>query len=127
MSMNEIGAELDISHAAVYRHFPSKYSLFRQETLRLSELGVRVVRLPEVARNWDPQRKFDFTVDAMIVPRSPTGAAVRCCDGSTATSTTTTGAFCWIRLPPPKPLCAIGSSRCDPNCPTRNAPSSPVH
>lgn len=66
VSMNEIGAKLDISHAAVYRHFPSKYSLFRQETLRLSELGVRVVRLPEVARNWDPQRKFDFTVDAMI-------------------------------------------------------------
>ncbi|WP_170112214.1 TetR/AcrR family transcriptional regulator [Nocardia fluminea] len=66
VSLNEIAAALDISSAAIYRHFPSKYSLFRQETLRLSELGALAVRLPDTAENWDPVRKFDYTVRAMI-------------------------------------------------------------
>src|SRR5687768_11778420 len=43
VSMDDIARRLDISSTALYRHFPSKYALFREELLRLSGIAVGAV------------------------------------------------------------------------------------
>ncbi|APE34996.1 TetR family transcriptional regulator [Nocardia mangyaensis] len=67
VSMDEIARRLDISSTALYRHFPSKYALFREELLRLSGLAVRAVELPEAAVEWSPRQRLDHVLDAVIV------------------------------------------------------------
>ncbi|MFC4125873.1 TetR/AcrR family transcriptional regulator [Nocardia rhizosphaerae] len=49
VSMEDIAAELGISSAALYRHYPSKYALFREELLRVGQaLTAAVVVSAEV-------------------------------------------------------------------------------
>ncbi|MFF2082936.1 TetR/AcrR family transcriptional regulator [Nocardia sp. NPDC058176] len=67
VSMDDIARRLDISSTALYRHFPSKYALFREELLRLSGLALRAVALPEEAADWSPRRRLDHVLDAIVV------------------------------------------------------------
>ncbi|MFE3544765.1 TetR/AcrR family transcriptional regulator [Nocardia sp. NPDC059177] len=67
VSMDEIARRLGISSTALYRHFPSKYALFREELLRLSGLALSAVELPEDAADWSPRERLDHVLDAIIV------------------------------------------------------------
>lgn len=80
VSMEDIARRLDISSAALYRHYRSKYALFREELFRLADLTIEAVTLPEDAVDWTPQRRWDHVVDAIItktVANRSTTALVR--------------------------------------------------
>ncbi|WP_336082029.1 TetR/AcrR family transcriptional regulator [Nocardia sp. SSK8] len=80
VSMDDIARRLDISSTALYRHFPSKYALFREELLRLSGLALSATELPEEAAGWSPRERVDHVVDAIIgltIANRPTVALVR--------------------------------------------------
>ncbi len=47
VSMEDIASRLDISSTALYRHYPSKYAIFREEALRLSAISEESVKLPD--------------------------------------------------------------------------------
>ncbi|NNH75072.1 TetR/AcrR family transcriptional regulator [Nocardia uniformis] len=66
VSMEDIAARLGISSAALYRHYPSKYSLFREELLRLGQVTVNAATLPEDAVDWSPRQRFSHLLDALI-------------------------------------------------------------
>ncbi|WP_288050171.1 TetR/AcrR family transcriptional regulator, partial [Nocardia sp.] len=66
VSMEDIASRLDISSTALYRHYPSKYALFREETLRLSTLGVETVRIPEELAGAPAERRLHYVIDTMI-------------------------------------------------------------
>ncbi|WP_405178329.1 TetR family transcriptional regulator [Nocardia sp. NBC_01377] len=66
VSMEDIASRLDISSTALYRHYPSKYALFREETLRLGTLGVETVRIPDELAGTPPERRLDYVIDTMI-------------------------------------------------------------
>ncbi|NEW41878.1 TetR family transcriptional regulator [Nocardia cyriacigeorgica] len=66
VSMEDIASRLDISSTALYRHYPSKYALFRAETLRLGTLSVEAVRLPGEADQWTAQHRLEHELDALI-------------------------------------------------------------
>nr|WP_084503342.1 TetR family transcriptional regulator [Nocardia salmonicida] len=66
VSMDDIAKRLDISPTALYRHFPSKYALFREELFRLAGLMVRAAELPEDAEKWSPRERVDHFLDSMI-------------------------------------------------------------
>ncbi|MEV6061644.1 TetR/AcrR family transcriptional regulator [Nocardia asteroides] len=66
VSMEDIARRLDISSAALYRHYRSKYALFREELFRLADLTIDAVTLPEDAADWTPQQRWDHVVDAII-------------------------------------------------------------
>ncbi|MFI5497417.1 TetR/AcrR family transcriptional regulator [Nocardia asteroides] len=66
VSMEDIARRLDISSAALYRHYRSKYALFREELFRLADLTIDAVTLPEDAAGWTPQQRWDHVVDAII-------------------------------------------------------------
>ncbi|GGK49795.1 TetR family transcriptional regulator [Nocardia camponoti] len=51
--MEDIAAGLGISSAALYRHFPSKYALFRTELLRVSESFTAAIELSNAADTAD--------------------------------------------------------------------------
>ncbi|MFE3544766.1 TetR/AcrR family transcriptional regulator [Nocardia sp. NPDC059177] len=80
VSMDDIARRLDISSTALYRHFPSKYSLFREELLRLSGLALTATELPPEAEDWSPRARLDHVLDAIIsltIANRPTVALVR--------------------------------------------------
>lgn len=66
VSMEEIATRLDITSTALYRHYPSKYALFRQEALRLSGLSEEATRLPDEAAEWTPEHRLDHLLEALI-------------------------------------------------------------
>ncbi|BDT89270.1 TetR/AcrR family transcriptional regulator [Nocardia cyriacigeorgica] len=66
VSMEDIASRLDISSTALYRHYPSKYALFQEETMRLGRLSVEAVRLPEQARGWTARERLEHQLDALI-------------------------------------------------------------
>ncbi|MCP2295924.1 transcriptional regulator, TetR family [Nocardia amikacinitolerans] len=66
VSMEEIASRLDISSTALYRHYPSKYALFREEALRLSALCAEAVRLPDDLAEADAQRRLEHIIDTFI-------------------------------------------------------------
>ncbi|WP_308166410.1 TetR/AcrR family transcriptional regulator [Nocardia albiluteola] len=66
VSMEDIATRVGISSAALYRHYPSKYALFREELQRLGAATVAAVALPEEASDWTAQRRLDSVIDAVI-------------------------------------------------------------
>lgn len=66
VSMEEIATRLDITSTALYRHYPSKYALFRQEALRLSGISEEAVRLPPESAKWDAERRCAHVVEALL-------------------------------------------------------------
>ncbi|WP_345493453.1 TetR/AcrR family transcriptional regulator [Nocardia callitridis] len=66
VSMEGIAAELGISSAALYRHYPSKYSLFREELLRVGTAMSASAHLPEAAQNWSPRQRLWHILDTLI-------------------------------------------------------------
>ncbi|MFC8526800.1 TetR/AcrR family transcriptional regulator [Nocardia sp. NPDC057227] len=66
VSMEEIATRLDITSTALYRHYPSKYALFRQEALRLSGISAEAVRLPPESVEWDAEQRCAHVVEALL-------------------------------------------------------------
>ncbi|WP_067542826.1 TetR/AcrR family transcriptional regulator [Nocardia crassostreae] len=66
VSMEDIAARLGISSAALYRHYPSKYALFREELLRLGQLTVDAATPPDAAEGLTPRQRLDSVLDKMI-------------------------------------------------------------
>ncbi|MET9215947.1 MULTISPECIES: TetR/AcrR family transcriptional regulator [unclassified Nocardia] len=66
VSMEDIAGRLGISSAALYRHYRSKYALFREELFRLAEVTVQAVTLPDDAASWTPRERLDHVIDAII-------------------------------------------------------------
>jgi AcrR family transcriptional regulator len=80
VSMEDIASRLGISSAALYRHYPSKYALFREELLRLGTATVAAATLPPEAGDWPAERRLGHVIDAMIagaVANRPTVALTR--------------------------------------------------
>ncbi|MEV0335078.1 helix-turn-helix domain-containing protein [Nocardia sp. NPDC050717] len=80
VSMDDIAKRLDISSTALYRHFPSKYALFRKELLRLSGLALSATELPAEADDWTARQRVEHVLDAIIgltIANRPTVALVR--------------------------------------------------
>jgi len=65
VSMEDIASGLGISSAALYRHFPSKYALFREELLRVGAAMVDSIQLPDEARGWSPELRLHHLVQAV--------------------------------------------------------------
>lgn len=66
VSMEDIASRLGISSAALYRHYPSKYALFREELLRLSAAAVVAITLPDETADWTPERRLGRVIDGII-------------------------------------------------------------
>ncbi|WP_245662403.1 TetR/AcrR family transcriptional regulator [Nocardia vermiculata] len=80
VSMEEIAGRLGISSAALYRHYPSKYALFREELLRLSASAVTAATLPERMRALPAEERLRTVIDAIIaetIANRPTAALAR--------------------------------------------------
>ncbi|MGY4101082.1 TetR/AcrR family transcriptional regulator [Nocardia sp. R16R-3T] len=93
VSMEDIASGLGISSAALYRHYPSKYALFREELLRVGRAIKASVELPEAAQGrgmaaevdgmgelQTPQRRLRQVLDALIgvtIENRPTVTLVR--------------------------------------------------
>jgi len=65
VSMGDIASQLDISSAALYRHYPSKYALFREEILRLGELGAAAAQ-PAPEPDQTSEDRYRRIIDALI-------------------------------------------------------------
>ncbi|WP_040798701.1 TetR/AcrR family transcriptional regulator [Nocardia higoensis] len=66
VSMEDIASRLDISSTALYRHYPSKYALFREEALRLSALCEEAVTLPPALRAAPARDRIEHVIGALI-------------------------------------------------------------
>ncbi|MGW4367783.1 TetR/AcrR family transcriptional regulator [Nocardia takedensis] len=66
VSMEDIASGLGISSAALYRHYPSKYALFREELLRVGRAMTESVHLPEQSRDSSPEQRLRQVLDALI-------------------------------------------------------------
>jgi AcrR family transcriptional regulator len=78
--MEDIASGLGISSAALYRHYPSKYALFREELLRVGSAMTESVELPAEAAQWSPQARLRRVLDALIgvtIENRPTVTLVR--------------------------------------------------
>ncbi|WP_025348193.1 TetR/AcrR family transcriptional regulator [Nocardia nova] len=79
VSMEDIAARLGISSAALYRHYPSKYALFREELLRLSAAAVTAATLPVDAAA-TPGDRLAAVIEAIVadtIANRPTAALAR--------------------------------------------------
>lgn len=80
VSMDDIASGLGISSAALYRHYPSKYALFREELLRVGRAMTESVELPEEAADWPAEQRLRHVLDALIavtIENRPTVTLVR--------------------------------------------------
>ncbi|MGW4329314.1 TetR/AcrR family transcriptional regulator [Nocardia sp. NPDC004573] len=80
VSMDDIASGLGISSAALYRHYPSKYALFREELLRVGQAMTESVELPEEAADWSAEQRLRHVLDALIavtIDNRPTVTLVR--------------------------------------------------
>ncbi|MGV9667271.1 TetR/AcrR family transcriptional regulator [Nocardia niigatensis] len=66
VSMEDIAARLGISSAALYRHYPSKYALFREELLRLAQLTAAAATPPDESEGLSPRERLDRVLDRLI-------------------------------------------------------------
>lgn len=66
VSMEEIATKVGISSAALYRHYPSKYALFREELLRLGQVTVEAATLPAQAETWSAAARLRHVIDALV-------------------------------------------------------------
>ncbi|WP_460724713.1 TetR/AcrR family transcriptional regulator [Nocardia heshunensis] len=66
VSMEDIATRLGISSAALYRHYPSKYALFREELLRLANLTAQAATPPDESEDLDPRERLGRVLDRMI-------------------------------------------------------------
>ncbi|QLY32395.1 TetR/AcrR family transcriptional regulator [Nocardia huaxiensis] len=66
VSMEDIATRLGISSAALYRHYPSKYALFREELLRLGTLTVESATPPPESEGLTPAQRLDAVLDKVI-------------------------------------------------------------
>ncbi|GGK34058.1 hypothetical protein GCM10011591_02170 [Nocardia camponoti] len=73
--MDDIAKRLGISSTALYRHFPNKYALFREELLRLSGLIAGTTALAEA--DGSPRERIDQLLDAVIAMTIANRATVR--------------------------------------------------
>ncbi|MBF6352752.1 TetR/AcrR family transcriptional regulator [Nocardia flavorosea] len=65
VSMEDIAGGLGISSAALYRHYPSKYALFQEESLRVGQAMAESVRLPADAADLPPQQALRQVLEAL--------------------------------------------------------------
>ncbi|MGW4089351.1 TetR/AcrR family transcriptional regulator [Nocardia sp. NPDC004750] len=80
VSMDDIASGLGISSAALYRHYPSKYALFREELLRVGQAMTESVELPDEAADWPAEQRLRHVLDALIavtIDNRPTVTLVR--------------------------------------------------
>ncbi|MEU0539103.1 TetR family transcriptional regulator [Nocardia sp. NPDC005978] len=80
VSMEDIAARLDVSSAALYRHYPSKHALFAEELLRLGAATVAAATLPPAAASWPPDRRLDLAIEGIVsgtIANRPTVALTR--------------------------------------------------
>ncbi|WP_067471165.1 TetR/AcrR family transcriptional regulator [Nocardia amamiensis] len=80
VSMDDIASGLGISSAALYRHYPSKYALFREELLRVGRAMTESVELPGEAADWPAEQRLRHVLDALIavtIENRPTVTLVR--------------------------------------------------
>ncbi len=80
VSMEDIASRLGISSAALYRHYPSKYALFREELLRLAAVTVESTTVRPEDAELPAEQRLAHVLDAMIaatVANRPTVTLVR--------------------------------------------------
>ncbi|MEU1984202.1 TetR/AcrR family transcriptional regulator [Nocardia sp. NPDC019395] len=65
VSMEDIAGGLGISSAALYRHYPSKYALFQEESLRVGQAMAESVRLPDEAAGLPPRQQFQQVLESL--------------------------------------------------------------
>ncbi|WP_459548101.1 TetR/AcrR family transcriptional regulator [Nocardia sp. X0981] len=65
VSMEDIAGGLGISSAALYRHYPSKYALFQEESLRVGAAMAESVRLPEETADRTPRESLRQVLEAL--------------------------------------------------------------
>jgi AcrR family transcriptional regulator len=66
VSMEDIAAKVDVSAAALYRHYPSKYALFRDAVLALGGQLRDAATLPDYAAEWYPQERIDWLLQSIL-------------------------------------------------------------
>ncbi len=80
VSMEDIASRLGISSAALYRHYPSKYALFREELLRLGALTAESTTVAPEAAELPVEQRLAGVLDAVIaatIANRPTVTLVR--------------------------------------------------
>ncbi|UGT55088.1 TetR/AcrR family transcriptional regulator [Nocardia asteroides] len=80
VSMHDIAGRLGISSTALYRHYRSKYALFREELFRLAQLTVDAVTLAADAADLAPRERYERIISAAVdetIANRPTVALAR--------------------------------------------------
>ncbi|WP_068269600.1 TetR/AcrR family transcriptional regulator, partial [Aldersonia kunmingensis] len=66
VSMEDIAAKVDVSAAALYRHYPSKYALFRDAVLTLGGQLRAAATLPDEAATWSAEQRIDWLLQSIL-------------------------------------------------------------